>query len=49
MAGRSERDFVRFGNRHRFQQVLELLHAADFLDEAKEFIDAGWPPTALTV
>ena len=41
MADRSERDCARLRHRHRFQQVLELLDAADFLDETEEFIEAG--------
>ena len=41
MTGRSVRDLVGCGNRHRFQQILELLQPADFLDEAKEFVEAS--------
>ncbi len=41
MTGRSERDFVRFGNRHRLQQLLHFLQVADFPNEDKEFIEAG--------
>ena len=41
MTGRSERDLVRFGNRHRLQQFPHLPQPADFLNEAKEFIKAG--------
>ena len=41
MTGRSERDFVRFGNRHRLQQFLHFPQPADFLNEAKEFMEAG--------
>ena len=48
MTGRSERDSIRLGNRHRLQQFFHFPQAADFLNEDKEFIEAVKSPMALT-